>query len=411
MRTESNGQAHGTARRRRGETGLRARQWRASLCAVAVTGLTLLASACGSQGSPAQSAPASDKATMVSISLTPQGCAPRPAKITAGPVQFNVANTGADAVSEAELRTSDLSKILGEQENLTPGLSGGFSLDLQPGTYTINCPGATRQHWNLTVTGQAAGPAWQSDPQLAAAVTSYSGYIDQNTAELVSHTRTFCGAIDAGDMSRAEILYPKARIYYERIEPVAEIWGSLDTDIDGRWENPVTVASQFIGFHKLEELLWQDHTLSGAPKLCAGLVASEQQLLTLVRAAQYNPLEMASGATDLINEAATAKISGEEERYSSTDFPVFQANVDGAMEVVSLLQPYLEHKDPALLSQITTRNAAITSLLATYQAVPGYDDTGFVEYSTVLDPQRRQLSAAVNALAESLSGLSVQVSG
>ena len=67
--------------------------------------------------------------------------------------------------------------------------------------------------------------------------------------------------------------------------------------------------------------------------LCAGLVKNEQQLLTLVRSASYNPLEMASGATDLINEAATAKISGEEERYSSTDLPVFKANVDGAMEV------------------------------------------------------------------------------
>ena len=37
-----------------------------------------------------------------------------------------------------------------------------------------------------------------------------------------------------------------------------------------------------------------------------------------------------------IYEAATNKISGEEERYSNTDLPVFKANVDGAMEVVSL---------------------------------------------------------------------------
>ena len=46
-----------------------------------------------------------------------------------------MANKDAGAVTEAELRTADLSHILGEQENLTPGLSGGFSLDLQPGNY------------------------------------------------------------------------------------------------------------------------------------------------------------------------------------------------------------------------------------------------------------------------------------
>jgi iron uptake system component EfeO len=374
----------------------------------AVTGLALTAAGCSSSHSSPGTASA--KTTAVSIDLTPDGCSPKPASIPAGAADFTVTNKDASAVSEAELRTSNLSKILGEQENLTPGLSGGFSLTIQPGTYKINCPGAKQQHWTFTVTGKQAGSSWQSNPQLSAAVSGYSRYVDQNAAELVSHTQTFCNAIDAGNMTKAEMLYPQARIYYERIEPVAEIWGSLDTDIDGRWENPVTVASQFMGFHKLEQLMWEDNTLSGAPKLCAGLVKNEQQLLTLVRAAQYNPLEMASGSTDLINEAATSKISGEEERYSNTDFPVFQANVDGAMEVVSLLQPYLQHKAPGLLTQIRQRDAAIGKMLAKYKASPGYDHTGYVEYSTVLDSQRRQLSAGVNALAEALSKLSVQVS-
>src|SRR5262249_7943982 len=116
-----------------------------------------------------------------------------------------------------------------------------------------------------------------------------------------------------------------------------------------------------------------------------------------------------SGSTDLVNEAATNKISGEEERYSNTDLPVFQANVDGAMEIVSLFTPYLTAKDPALLSSIEERDAAVTKLLAKYQASPGYDGTGYAEYSPVLDAQRRQLSAAVNALAEQLSKLSLQV--
>jgi iron uptake system component EfeO len=375
-------------------------------------GLALVVSGCSSSHSGGSSGTdaSSDKTTTVTIDLTPQGCAPKPAKITAGPVQFNVTNTDAGTVSEAELRTNDLAKILGEQENLTPGLSGGFSLVLQPGTYKVNCPGASQQHWDLTVTGKTTGPSWSFNTQLAVSVQGYTTYVDQNTADLVRHTQTFCRAIDAGNMAQAKVLYPQARVYYERIEPVAEIWGNLDTDIDGRWENPVTVASQFIGFHRIEQLLWAQDTLKGTPALCAGLVKNEQQLLTLVRSAQYNPLEMASGATDLINEAATAKITGEEERYSNTDLPVFQANVDGAMEVVSLLQPYLEQKDPSLLSQIKQRDGAVAQLMTHYKASPGYDDTGYVEYSTVLASQRRQLSGAVNALAEALSKLSVQVS-
>ncbi len=381
----------------------------------AAAALAAVLAGCSSSSSSSHSAAAAagpgDGTATVTVSLTPQGCAPKPAKVSAGAVDFNVDNKNADSVSEAELRTSDLSKILGEQENLTPGLSGGFSLNLPPGTYKISCPGASQQDWTFTVTGKAAGQSWQSVPQLASAVSGYGMYITRNTSQLVTSSQKFCQAINAGNMAQAKVLYPQARVYYERIEPVAEVWGTLDTSIDGRWENPVTVASQFTGFHKLEQLLWEDNTLKGAPQLCAGLVKNEQQLLTLVKSAQYNPLEMASGSTDLLNEAAANKISGEEERYSNTDLPVFKANVDGAMEVVSLFTPYLRQKDPSLLSAINQRNAAVTKVLGTLKSSPGYDGTGYVEYSTVLDDQRKQLSTTVNALSEELSKLSLQVSG
>ena len=381
----------------------------------AAAALAAVLAGCSSSSSSSHSTAAAagpgDGTATVTVSLTPQGCAPQPAKVSAGAVDFNVDNKNADSVSEAELRTSDLSKILGEQENLTPGLSGGFSLNLPPGTYKISCPGASQQDWTFTVTGKAAGQSWQSVPQLASAVSGYGMYITRNTSQLVTSSQKFCQAINAGNMAQAKVLYPQARVYYERIEPVAEVWGTLDTSIDGRWENPVTVASQFTGFHKLEQLLWEDNTLKGAPQLCAGLVKNEQRLLTLVKSAQYNPLEMASGSTDLLNEAAANKISGEEERYSNTDLPVFKANVDGAMEVVSLFTPYLRQKDPSLLSAINQRNAAVTKVLGTLKSSPGYDGTGYVEYSTVLDDQRKQLSTTVNALSEELSKLSLQVSG
>jgi iron uptake system component EfeO len=377
----------------------------------AVAGVVLVVAGCSStHGKSASDASSgSAKSAAVTIDLTPAGCTPKPAKVPAGQVDFTVANKDASKVSEAELRTSDLSKILGEQENLSPGLSGGFSLTVQPGSYVINCPGATRQHWTFTVTGKQSGSSWQDVPQLATAVQAYGNYVDANVADLVTHTQAFCAAINSGKLDQAQVLYPKARIYYERIEPVAEVWGSLDTQIDGRWENPVTVKSQFVGFHRIEQLLWQDHTLAGAPKLCAGLVLNEKQLKNLVYSAQYNPLEMASGSTDLINEAATSKITGEEERYSNTDLIVFQANMDAAMAVVSLLQPYLQHKDPSLLAEIRQRDNAVNAQLVKFKASPGYDGTGYVDYSSVHTAQRRELSGVVNAFAETLSKLSAEV--
>ncbi|GAA2809025.1 hypothetical protein GCM10020219_096120 [Nonomuraea dietziae] len=37
----------------------------------------------------------------------------------------------------------------------------------------------------------------------------------------------------AGEQEKAKALFPVARTYWERIEPVAEIFGDLDPKIDG----------------------------------------------------------------------------------------------------------------------------------------------------------------------------------
>jgi iron uptake system component EfeO len=376
---------------------------------VLIGGVAALVAAAAGPVFVAASANAASKQNTVNITITSQGCGPKPAKIATGQIQFNVKNSGASAVSEAELRTQDLSHILGEQENLTPGLSGGFSLTVPPGKYVVSCPGASQEHATFTVTGKSKAASSKTATALAAAVSGYSTYVNQNVSELVSSTQAMCAAIDAGNLTQAQQLYPQARIYYERIEPVAEVWGTLDADIDARIDD-VATPSDFEGFHKIEELMWADNTLTGASEYCTQLVQNEQQLQQLVSTAAYDPVTMASGATDLINEAATSKITGEEERYSNTDLLVFQANVDGAMEVFNLLQPVLQTTNPALVSEVQKRYATVEAAIAEYKATPGYDNTGYVEYSTVLDPQRRQLSTTVQAFAESLSKMSGSVS-
>ena len=405
--------SHRRARRASGPTatpprvGLDRLGRRLGLLSGAVGGLVIAAVMPMALAAPAG---ADAKQTTVNISLTPSGCTPKPAKVSTGQIQFNVANKNAGAVSEAELRTKDLSHILGEQENLTPGLSGGFALVVQPGHYVINCPGASQQHATFTVTGKAKVVSAQTKSLLTAAASGYSAYVNQQVAELVSSTQALCAAINTGNLTQAQQAYPPARVSYERIEPVAEVWGTLDTAIDGRIDNPVTNPADLTGFHRIEEIMWSDSTLTGAAQYCTQLVTNEQQLQTLVSTAGYNAVTMASGATDLVNEAGTAKITGEEERYSNTDFVVFQANVDGAMEVVSLLQPYLKQVDPSLVAQINKQQTAVEKAIAPYKATPGYDNTGYVEYSQVLDPQRRALSAKVQAFAEALSKMSGQVS-
>ena len=109
---------------------------------------------------------------------------------------------------------------------------------------------------------------------------------------------------------------------------------------------------------------------TGAGYCSRGWSPTERQLQTLVATATYSPVTMASGAADLIDEAANSKITGEGEGYSNTDFIVFQANVDGAMEVVDLIKPYLEKRRPSVIKASRTTQA-VENAITKYKATPG----------------------------------------
>jgi len=89
------------------------------------------------------------KQQTVAVKLTPDGC-PKPIKVKPGSVTFKVSNDGADNVSEFEVLQGG--KIVGEVENIAPGLQRSFTLKLKAGSYVTYCPGGdTREKGELTV--------------------------------------------------------------------------------------------------------------------------------------------------------------------------------------------------------------------------------------------------------------------
>jgi iron uptake system component EfeO len=106
---------------------------------------------CGSSND----APADAKT--LSFELTDAGCVPNTAKAPAGPIVFDVENTGTAAVTELEVMDGET--ILGEVENLSEGLSGSFSLTLEEGEYTLYCPGGADEEGALTVSGDRQAQA------------------------------------------------------------------------------------------------------------------------------------------------------------------------------------------------------------------------------------------------------------
>src|SRR4051794_10813708 len=167
----------------------------------------------------------------VEVKLTDAGCDPAAIKLEAGRTTFKITNAGTGRVSELEVLAGQ--RILGEKENLVAGLSGSFTLDLQPGRYTLSCPGGTTTATGIVTVGDNA-VASSTDPLLEGAVTGYQRYVTTQAKELVERVEPFVAAVKAGDVEKAKEQFAGVRVPYETIEPVAESFGNLDPDIDAR---------------------------------------------------------------------------------------------------------------------------------------------------------------------------------
>jgi iron uptake system component EfeO len=330
--------------------------------------------------------------------------------VASGPMTFQVRNQNATAVSELELLSGE--RIVGEKENLAPGFSGSFSLDLDAGTYSLYCPGATKQNTALVVTGTRAPTATDGPATLLTVGTKeYAGYIRSQVATLVATVKPLKSAIDSRDVAAAQQAYAKSRPYYERVEPVAESFtegsNNLDNDIDARI-NDVPLA-KWAGFHRIERALFTDHTTKGMKGYAAGLLANVEKLQGLTAHLTYQPAELANGAVSLLDEVATSKITGEEERYSHLDVLDMEANVEGSEQAFADVEPALQKIDPQLASTVASRFTALTTLLSHYRDPEALG--GFVRYTALSAKDIRTLAQSVQAVSEPLSQVAGKVVG
>ena len=193
------------------------------------------------------------------MSATDTTCEVARAEAPAGTVEFTVTNTGTKVNEFYVYAEGD--RIVGEVENVTPGPQPHLPRRarrarhlrdrLQAGDGRRRHPGSA-----FTVTGASAAPK-SDDENLAAATAEYQRYVGSQADAFLDRTTEFVALVKAGKVEQAKALYPTARSYWERIEPVAESFGDLDPKIDGRAE-VVDDGMEFTGYHRLEKDLWED---------------------------------------------------------------------------------------------------------------------------------------------------------
>ncbi|MFJ4896553.1 MULTISPECIES: iron uptake system protein EfeO [unclassified Streptomyces] len=326
-------------------------------------------------------------------------------KLPAGHVELAVQNKGSKVTEVYVLFPDD--RIVAERENIGPGTKATITAEIKAGSYEIACKPGMKGHGIRQKLEISGGSAAKRSPEMDKAVAAYRTYVQDQADATLPKAKLFTDAVAAGDIEAAKKAYAESRLGWERTEPVAESFGDIDPKVDVRADG-LEDGQKWTGWHRLEKALWQDKKLGTEEKALAPTL--QKDLLDWqkrVGTAEITPTSMANGAKELLDEVATGKVTGEEERYSHTDLIDFKANVEGAEKSYELLKPIASKNDAALSATLDKRFAELNKLLDTYRK----DKTSyeFTSYEKVGKADRKDLSDAVNALAEPLSRLAAAV--
>ena len=333
----------------------------------------------------------------ITVTATDTSCDLSATTAPAGTITFGIVNTGTKVTEFYVYADGD--RIVSEVENLTPGLKRELQVELtEPGTFTTACkPGLVGDgvRSELTITG--AAPKGSTDTKVARAIADYRTFVATQSDELLAGTRDFVAAVKARDVATAKELYPTARLPWETIEPVAESFGDLDPRIDGR-EDVIEDGMEFTGFHRLEKDLWVDGLQADSGAVADRLLVDVTEIVRLSTTVEPTALTIANGAKALLDEVATGKVTGEEERYSHTDLWDFRGNLQGSQAALETLRPVITERDAALQGALDERFAALNQLLQSHRV-----DGRFVSYEALTSGDVKALTVALDALAEQVA--------
>jgi iron uptake system component EfeO len=369
-----------------------------AIATAALAGLVL--TSCQAKEEAAPTEPGKSAPAEITVTASDAACELSGTEASTGPSTFVITNNG-NKVTEFYVYSAG-ERVMGEVENISPGLQRKLIVQLaEPGTYQTACkPGMVGDgiRSDFKVTGDAVQV--DTEGKFKEASDNYKRYVNSQTDALIAATQIFVDAVKKGDVNAAKAQFPIARTYYERIEPVAESFpNDLDPRIDLR-EADLEPGQKWTGFHRLEKDLWVTGLQPDSNAMADQLMADVNELNDGVKIPEYkiDSTQIAGGAQGLLDEVSASKITGEEDIFSHTDLWDFKANVEGSQTAVASVRPILDERNADLGKKVDQRFAEVEALLENYR-----QGDGFVSYDKVTEPQRHELSRAIDALSKEVS--------
>ncbi len=181
----------------------------------------------------------------------------------------------------------------------------------------------------------------------AGAVAAYKLYAEHWTAIAERDASGLRKALALGDGAVARSAWETTWSAYLHLGAVYGLFGALNQEIDGMPDGLLAGAAdpRFSGLHRLEMGLWEGAPPRSLVPIADTLTRDLHSLRTILPGVQITPLEYATRAHEILEDAQRDLLSGTHVRWSGQGVLGTAAGLDATEEVFHTLQPLLSGRE------------------------------------------------------------------
>jgi high-affinity iron transporter len=227
------------------------------------------------------------------------------------------------------------------------------------------------------VQGAAATPPSALPPLPASAfdgpTAQYRAYAVRQLGLMESQIKPLESALAANDRTSAQEAWRAAYASYLRlgavylVGPLATLNQAIDGNAGGLPGG--TASPQFTGLHRIEYGLWTSTQPRALLSQARQLNLNVRRLRSVVGKVSIEPLEYATRAHEILEDAARDLLSGTDVPWSKEGVLATSAGLQATEEVIQTLQPLLtgrENTIPIVKTELAALRSAIASLAAAH---------------------------------------------
>ncbi|MFD7832968.1 iron uptake transporter permease EfeU, partial [Kitasatospora sp. NPDC059803] len=292
------------------------------------------------------------------VSVSEQECGKGFSTPLPGQQVFQMHNTG-DKVSEVYLVNPASGAVYGEIEGLAPGTTRALTATIGSGDYAWRCvptggTSVTSAAVHVTGGGQVKAVKPVAEDDLKGPLDAYKDYVNKGLATLLTQTQKLQADVHGGDLATAKADWLTAHLQYASLGAAYGTFADLDGKIDGRPDGLADKAQDkdFTGFLRLEYGLWHGQSAADLTPVADQLAADVAKLGQDFPGQDFDPGDLPLRAHEILENTLQFELTGDTDQGSGTNLATTQANLAGTRELLTVLQPLLDERDPQLLTRV-----------------------------------------------------------